>query len=298
MSEGIVYEYKATASGPSGLDFTVFPNVEQSVGTTVNASLSVGDQFVFDDKIFSYVGGADLASNGTEVGFFAEDKNGNIHFFSTTTLTGTNPVNIVLNSAQPYTVCFMAGTRIATPDGLVCVEQLAVGDKVLTSDGNTAPIRWVGRQTVSTAFGNPDRTLPIRIKAGALAPDLPTRDLLVSPCHAILVDGVLVHAGALVNGSTIVRETDVPKSFVYYHIELEDHSLILAEGVAAETFIDNVDRMAFDNWDEHLKLHPNGYSITEMPYARAASSRQVPAAIVRKLAARAGLIAAPARDAA
>ena len=62
----------------------------------------------------------------------------------------------------------------------------------------------------------------------------------------------------MVNGTTIVRETHIPQVFTYYHIELDDHSLILAENIPAETFIDNVDRMAFDNWDEHEALYPDG----------------------------------------
>jgi Hint domain len=298
MSDTTVYEYKATPTGTSGFDFTVSPTHEQSVGLAVVSDLSQGDQFVFDGKVFTYQGGADQGMGGTEVGFFATSKNGTVHFFSTTQLPGTNPETLVLNNAQSYAICFMAGTHVATPEGSVCVEDLAAGDLVLTAEGLVAPIKWVGRQTMSTTFGNLNRILPIRIKAGALDQDLPTRDLLVSACHAILIDGVLVQAGALVNGSTIIRETDVPTSFVYYHVELEDHSLILGEGVPAETFIDNVDRLAFDNWDEHVQLYPEGRSIKELPYPRAASSRQVPAATIRKLAARAGLAAGQARDAA
>ena len=156
-----------------------------------------------------------------------------------------------------------------------------------TSDGRHAPVRWIGRQTVSRTFADPLRVLPIRIKAGALADNAPSRDLLLSPCHAIRVGDILIQAGALVNGVSIVRETDMPETFVYYHVELDDHALILAEGVAAETFIDNAERMAFDNWDEHLALYPDGHAIEEMPLPRAQSFRQVPTAIRRMLCARA-----------
>src|SRR6267154_5575794 len=101
-----------------------------------------------------------------------------------------------------------------------------------------------------------------------------------------MVEKVLVQAGALVNNVSIVREPNVPRTFIYYHIELEDHSLILAENTPAETFIDNVDRLAFDNWEEHKMLYPEGRSIVEMPYPRAKAHRQVPHAIRERLIAR------------
>jgi hypothetical protein len=154
------------------------------------------------------------------------------------------------------------------------------------------PIRWVGRQTVSTLFSDPMRVLPIRIKAGALAENAPSRDLLVSPDHAILVEGALIQAGALVNGSSILRERNVPRVFTYYHVELDDHSLILAENTPAETFVDNVDRLGFDNWAEHEALYPDGKHVGELPYPRAKSHRQVPVSIRVMLGARAQAIGA------
>jgi hypothetical protein len=183
-------------------------------------------------------------------------------------------------------VCFMPGTLISTPDGARSVETFMVGDLVLTTEGRAVPVRWIGRQTVSRVFGDPMRVLPIRITANALGDNLPIRDLLLSPDHALLIDGVLVHAGALVNGATVRRESDVPPTYTYYHLELDDHSLILAEGVAAETFVDNIDRLAFDNWDEHEAFYPQGKPIVEMDYPRAKAYRQVPRAIRERLARR------------
>ena len=196
------------------------------------------------------------------------------------------------------TVCFMPGTLIKTPSGKSAVETIKPGDLVLTADGCAMPVTWVGRQTVSRQFADPLRVLPIRIKAGALADNVPSRDLLLSPDHAILIDGTLIHAGALVNGTSIVRETRTEPVFTYYHVEVDDHSLILAENTPAETFIDNVDRMNFDNWSEHEALYPQGKAIEELPNPRAKAHRQVPVAIRAKLAARAELIGAGFAEAA
>lgn len=179
-------------------------------------------------------------------------------------------------------ICFMAGTRIATPNGAAAIETLAAGDLVTLSGGGTAPIRWVGRQTIVLAKADPLRVLPVRIPAGALADNLPSRDLLVSPDHALLLDGILVHAGALVDGDLIRRETDVPATFTYYHIELADHSLILAEDVAAETYVDNADTLAFDNWAERDAIE-DGAPLGEMALPRAKSRRQLPASLRARL---------------
>ena len=188
--------------------------------------------------------------------------------------------------------CFCAGTEIETAVGPVAVEALRIGDIVITNEGKTAPVRWIGRRAVAPHFMDPLKFMPIRIKAGALAEGVPARDLLLSPDHAVLVDGVLAQAGALVNGSSIVRETTAPESFTYYHIELADHALILAEGAAAETFVDNVDRMGFDNWAEYQALVQDQTPVVEMDLPRAKAHRQVPAGIRAMLSTRAAVLAA------
>jgi hypothetical protein len=201
--------------------------------------------------------------------------------FSNNSAEGKNqrvtPNNIV--------ICFLPGTQLATPNGEVAVEALKRGDLVTTTDGRAVPVRWVGRQTISTRFADPLRVLPICIKAGALAENVPSRDLYVSPDHAILIDDILVHASALVNGTSIVRAPAPAPTFTYYHVELTDHSLLLADNVPAESFIDNVDRLAFDNWDEHEALDETA-PLVEMAYPRAKAARQVPSAIRERLAAR------------
>ncbi|MCB8883992.1 Hint domain-containing protein [Acidisoma cellulosilytica] len=186
-------------------------------------------------------------------------------------------------------VCYYPGTGIRTPSGDVAVESLKIADDLVLADGRVMPVRWIGRNTVSTRFADPLRVSPIRIKADALADGLPGRDLLVSPQHAVRIDAILIQAGALVNGLSIIRESDVPETFIYYHIEMPEHALILAEGVAAESFVDNVSRMAFDNWDEHETLYGDA-PITEMASPRAQSHRQVPVEIHARLNERAAML--------
>jgi hypothetical protein len=194
--------------------------------------------------------------------------------------------------------CFCRGTRIRTPDGEVAVETLKPGDLVTTTDGVAKPVTWLGKQTISTRFADPLRVWPVRVKAGALGENIPSRDLVLSPDHALFIDGALYQAAALVNGASIAREPTAPRTFVYYHVELEDHSLIYAENAPAETFVDNVERLAFDNWAEHEALYPEGKPITEMHYARAKGSRQVPERVRAALAERARLLYPAAAQAA
>ena len=199
----------------------------------------------------------------------------------------------LLGQTIPYTqdsfpVCFLAGTQIKAPAGDVRVEALAIGDLVLTADGRSAPVRWVGVQSVVSVFADRLRTFPVRITAGAFGDDLPARDLLVSPDHALFLDGVLVQAGALVNGTTIIRETEMPERFTYFHVELDDHALILAEGVPAETFLDTVTRRRFDNFAQYEALYGDtGATISELPAPRIKSARQLPQALRARLAERA-----------
>jgi Hint domain len=178
--------------------------------------------------------------------------------------------------------CFLAGTLIETPTGTRAVETLAPGDAVCTLEHGVQPLRWVGRSTIHSQFADPLLLLPVCIAAGALGDRLPLRDLWLSPDHAVFLDGILVNAGALINGETIYRMAEMPAQFTYFHLELETHELLLAEGVAAESFLDNAGRWGFDNAAEYEALGPA--AIVEMPYPRAKSTRQLPAELRAMLA--------------
>ena len=161
-------------------------------------------------------------------------------------VTGGNPIVFPVFPLDGSAPCFARGTRIRTVSGDVAVEDLAEGDRVVLATGGEAPIVWIGRRRVHVGrHAYPATVAPIRIAPGALGRAQPERPLRVSPDHALFVDGVLVPAGLLVNGSTIVQETVV--AVEYFHIELPTHAVLLAEGLSAESYLDTGNRGMFAN---------------------------------------------------
>jgi len=156
-----------------------------------------------------------------------------------------------------YTPCYCRGTLIRTPDGDRLVESLRIGDLVVTANGEVLPIKWIGRRSYRDwlAVGNPD-VQPICFKAGSIADRVPARDLYVSPEHAMYLDGVLVPARHLINGSSILKVEGM-EEIEYFHLEFDRHVVILAEGAPAESFVDDDSRMLFHNADEYRRLYPN-----------------------------------------
>jgi Hint domain len=142
--------------------------------------------------------------------------------------------------------CYLKGTRILTARGEVKVEDLSTSDIVVTASGEQMPIIWIGsRRLVLPPSGlGREQYLPIRIGADALADNVPKRDLYVSGDHAVHVDGMLIPASFLVNGSTITVSENV-RDVVYYHVELSRHALLVAEGAPAESYLERSNNRAF-----------------------------------------------------
>lgn len=255
-----------------------------TIDTGSDTILTAGETFNYSGNVAGSSGTFSYASGG---GFVFHSFGGDYWV----TDTPHNPGDTATDDGANFVVCFLAGTMLATPGGLRAIETLGAGDLVLTADGAAQPVLWLARQTVSTRFADPVRVLPIRIAAGALGEALPARDLFVSPDHALLVAGVLVQAGALVNGTSIARIAAPGASFVYYHIELDDHALVLAEGMPAETFVDNVTRRRFDNYAEYeARFGPERPTIAELDLPRIKSPRQLPPAIRSLVAERSAAI--------
>jgi hypothetical protein len=185
--------------------------------------------------------------------------------------------------------CLLAGTLIATPGGERAVEDLRPGDPVLTPEGEEVEIRWIGRQSAIAMLAGPE-AVPVLVRAGALADGIPMQDLCVSPDHAILVDGVLANARALINGITILPMPQPPAQIDYYHLELDRHRLILANGASVESFVDDVSRSTFDNVDDWYARGLAPLSGVALPYVKAKSARQLPGATAGRLADRAATL--------
>ncbi len=166
-------------------------------------------------------------------------------------------VVVGLQGVNQPAVCYAAGTRILTRDGEVAVEALRVGDLVMTLLGQGfAPVRWLGHHTLDLrSHPAPGRVRPIRIRAGAFGNGRPHRDLRVSPGHAIYVDGALIQAERLVNGATISSESC--DTVTYWHVELDRHDVLIAEGLPAESYLDTGNRTAFVGGGAYLELHPD-----------------------------------------
>ncbi len=192
--------------------------------------------------------------------------------------------------------CFLRGTRIATAQGEVCVEELQIGDLVQTQHAGLQKVKWLGRRAYAAPFCNHPKVLPIRIQADAIGDGVPARDLLVSPGHAIAIGGVLIHAGRLVNGRTITQMKQA-EMVEYFHIELAEHAVIFAEACPAETFMGEYFRPQFQNAAEFAALYPD-QTAPEASCLPALAHGWALHAILERLARRAGLPAAlPSRGA-
>ena len=165
--------------------------------------------------------------------------------------------------------CFTPGTRIATPKGEIMVENLQVGDRVITRDNGIQEIRWVGARDMSGAeLEHLAHLKPVLIRQGALGNDLPERDMMVSPNHRVLVANdktalyfeereVLVAAKHLIGleGIDIVEVSHT----TYIHVMFDQHEVILSDGTWTESFQPgdmSLAGIASAQRDEILELFP------------------------------------------
>ena len=191
--------------------------------------------------------------------------------------------------------CYCPGTLIQTERGQKRVEDLKIGDEVMTMSGALRPIKWIGRRSYSGRFTMGQKNiLPVCIKASALEDHVPRRDLWISPHHAMYIEGVLIEAKDLVNGASIVQVERADK-VEYFHVELDTHDVIIAEGALSESFIDDDSRGIFHNAHDYPALYPEAVTgIAQYCAPRLEDGYEVEA-IRQRIALRAGLVLADKR---
>jgi len=152
--------------------------------------------------------------------------------------------------------CFAAGTRILTKRGMVPVEALRPGEPLALARGGTAPLVWLGYRRVDCRrHPRPHDVWPVHIAPGAFGANRPRRDLWLSPDHAVFFAGALIPIRYLVNGATIVQEP--ADGVTYWHVELPRHGVLLAEGLACESYLDTGNRGAFANAPGAVMMQPD-----------------------------------------
>lgn len=164
-----------------------------------------------------------------------------------TMLTLPNTAGLNFDDAATYQlVCFASGAKIQTAAGDKPVQDLQVGELVMTKDNGLQPIRWIGSRKVTGqgAFA------PIVFDAGAIGN---TRELRLSRQHRVYVEhamaelyfgslGILMPACSLVNGINI-REQEVGE-VEYFHILFDQHELVKSEGTWTESFFLSAETMS------------------------------------------------------
>jgi hypothetical protein len=276
---------QSTLTG-GAVDFTGAKGLLQ-IGDPADFAAGIGGLDI-SDKI-------DLTSLGFVTGAIASIAGGVLSVTSGAT-TDTLLVSGIADGARFRTVqdlsgtgtdvsllCFLAGARIATPTGEVPVERLRVGQRLLTLDGGQLPIKWIGTgRSILPAGRARGSATPVIVRKGALADGVPSRDLRLTKGHSLFLDGVLMPVEFLINHRSILWD-DAARVAEVYHIELDRHEVLLADGAPAESYRDDGNRMLFHNGNPDWDRVP----ITQ-PYAPIVTGGPVLAATWQRLLARVG----------
>ncbi len=152
--------------------------------------------------------------------------------------------------------CYGRGTRILTERGEIAVENLRVGDLAVTASGVLRPIVWIGHRRVDISrHPDPASVWPVRVSADAFGEGLPQRDLWLSPGHSVACDAALIPISCLLNGRSVVQIEQ--ERVEYWHVELDAHDILLAEGMPAESYLDCGNRTGFANGGAFVEAHPD-----------------------------------------
>ncbi|MBS0641670.1 MAG: Hint domain-containing protein, partial [Proteobacteria bacterium] len=277
IDEGSVLEVQGTVAASETIAFS---------GT--QARLDLDDPVGFAGLIQNFMVGDTITLDGVNPATVSYDNG---------FLTFGNGYQIRMTVAQPATVqavatatgtdvlgllCFCEHTRLLTPDGEQAVEDLSVGDLVTTWRGEHRRIVWIGTSTIPIRRGRRDAATPVIVQRDAIAPGVPRRPLRVTKGHSLLFGDVLIPVEYLVNHRSI-RWDDHAQMARLYHIELETHDVLVADGAPAESYRDDGNRWLFSNANSAWGLPP------KPPCAPVLTGGAVVDAVWRRLLERSGV---------
>ncbi|GCE84986.1 Hint domain-containing protein [Komagataeibacter diospyri] len=218
---------------------TAISSVSQS-GSDTNIVTTTGQTIQVQGDFYDYA---------TQHNLFQSTSDGNL-YISTTPVNSTGDTGVL--------VCFLPGSMISTPSGTVAVEDIRENDDVMAwVDGQQIPrkVTWAGKARANVRAGMPDDEAgyPVRILPNAIADGVPYKDMLVTAEHCLFLDSRFIPARMLVNGRSIFYDRSIT-SYDYHHIETEEHSVIMADGVMTESYLDTGNRRAFQQADNIIRI--------------------------------------------
>ncbi|WP_415183375.1 Hint domain-containing protein [Phaeovulum sp.] len=255
--------------GPEASDGYTFTALNTSAYGSLSYNTTTG-KFTFTiDKAAVIASGSDQVISFTVTGYSGNKS---------------DPDKVQINIA----ICVQRGTLIKTAHGEVAVEELEPGDQVLTLDSGYQPIRWIGSRKLGRSdLDHAPALRPIRIGKGALGPDSPVRDLIVSPQHRVLLSGwkaelyfgapeILVPAKSLVNDIDIRVARDID-DVEYFHVLFDRHEIMMTNGAPTESFfpgdyvLDELNTAVLDELTAifpDLLANPAGFGYSARPSVR------------------------------
>lgn len=263
--------FDTTSSTINTTDLQIPGVISAPFTVTFTSPLEPGQTFTIGGPSQTPFGVTYEGSNGAgDVLFASQDLQnafGNFSFVATDqSYTAGQQVGF---ANAPFT-CFLRGALIRTPKGDVPVETLESGDLVVTNSGEIRPVKWVGHRDFDLRARVDARPFyPVRIAGGAFGPNRPSKDLMVSAGHSICIDlcgEVMIPAGYLINGSTIAQvEAD---EVSYWHVELDTHDVLLANGLPAESYLAMENRAVFEEAGATVDVLDEGVGRTHADFCR------------------------------
>jgi len=234
-----------------------------------NSNLYVGNSVEFDAHITNFsassyinfalaaaaediTGGSPVWTENSDGSYtFSVNKNGTITTLATNIsfASGVTPDDITWDSENDTFTCFLSGSMIRTLSGDIAVQDLKRGDKVVVHIDGAEKFRhviWVGRAQCNVRPYLPldQAGYPVRVVKDAISDGVPFKDMLITSEHCLFFDDKFVPVRMLVNGRSIFYDTTIT-SYEYYHIETQEHSVIMADGMFTESYLDTGNRRAF-----------------------------------------------------